>query len=73
MTKGYFTEADGSKSTTRLNTNLMTWVGLLVLMLTVASPLIGAEVDTGTNLTIGFGLVGGGVTGKIVSKPLEKK
>lgn len=73
-TVGFFQEKEGVNSAMRLNSSLAIWAGLFVLLFTVASPIIGIPNENpAQNITIGFGLVGGGFTGKFVQKFGETK
>jgi len=73
MGKTIFTELDGSPSATRVNTNLAVWIGFAIIIWTVIAPVTGIVIDTSTNLTAAFTLIGAGFTAKIVQKPMEKK
>ena len=70
---GFFQEDVGVNSAMRLNTSLAIWVGLAILLLTAISKAISLPVDAGTNVTIGFGLVGGGLGFKLGQKMNETK
>lgn len=69
---GFFEEKEGQKSITRVNTSLLVWAGILIALATVASSLFGMEVDTAQNFTFSITLIGSGLAGKLIQKPMEK-
>jgi len=70
---GYFEEADGKKSINRVNTSLLIWAGLFISLFTVIVPLFGTVVDTGNNFMFAITLIGTGLGGKLIQKPMEEK
>ena len=71
---GFFQEKEGVNSAMRLNTSLLVYAGIFVLLFTVVGELIGVPLDNpAQNVTIGFGMIGTGITGKAVSKFSEKQ
>lgn len=70
---GFFQEKEGVYSIMRLNTSLLVWAGMFVLLVTALSGFIGVSTDNAAqNVTIGFGMIGTGITGKFVQKFGEK-
>ena len=69
---GYFEEAEGQKSITRLNTSLLIWAGLFIALYTVIAPAFGTVVDVGNNFMFSATLIGTGLGGKLIQKPMEK-
>ena len=69
---GYFEEAEGQKSITRVNTSLLVWAGLFVALFTVLAPVFSLSVDTGQNYMFSVTLIGTGLGGKLIQKPMEK-
>lgn len=72
MEASFWTEKDGTPSSMRINSSLLVWGGIIVLLFTVVAPLIPVTIETGTNITIGFGMIGTGITGKVAQKFGEK-
>lgn len=70
---GYFEEAEGQKSITRVNTSLLIWAGILIALITTIVPMFGTQVDAVQNFTFSITLIGTGLGGKLIQKPMENK
>lgn len=70
---GFFQEAEGVNSSMRLNSSLTLYTGLFIIIFTVVAPVLGIKVETGTNLTAGFSLIGAGLGFKTMQKFGERK
>ena len=69
---GYFEEKEGVKSINRVNTSLLIWAGLFIALFSVFAPAAGLQVDTGQNYMFSLTLIGTGLGGKLIQKPMEK-
>ena len=70
MTK-FFEEAEGVKSITRVNTSLLIWAGIFIALVTTIAPLLGTQIDMMQNFTFSVTLIGSGLAGKLIQKPME--
>ena len=70
MTK-FFEESEGVKSITRVNTSLLIWAGIFIALVTTISPLFGTQLDMVQNFTLSITLIGSGLAGKLIQKPME--
>lgn len=69
---GFFEEAEGQKSITRVNTSLLIWAGLFIALYSTVAPVFGVQVDVGNNFMFSATLIGTGLGGKLIQKPMEK-
>ena len=55
-----------------MNTSLLIWAGLFIALYTVIAPAFGMVVDVGNNFMFSATLIGTGLGGKLIQKPMEK-
>lgn len=67
----FLSEDNGRMSNTRLNSTLMIWAGIAVLVCG-AFGAAGAKLDANT-ITAAFGLIAAGSGHKLIQKPMEEK
>ena len=70
---GFFQENENQNSITRVNTSLLIWAGIFIALITTIVPLFGTAVDTVQNFTFSMSLIGTGLAGKLIQKPMEEK